>query len=116
MTVKDVAGLAGVPAVTVSRVINNDPRISEKTRTRVKECMNRFSYRVNSTARRLKTNKTCTIGFICPELSNTFNITVGKDVEDELEKHGYGTIITPASNIAAQSTWVNGGLVIYEGA
>lgn len=92
-TVKDVAKLAGVSAATVSRVINNDPRISAKTREKVFECIRRLDYRINNIARSLKTNKTYTIGFICPELSNTFNMTVAKGVEDELKKYGYSVII-----------------------
>jgi LacI family transcriptional regulator len=93
VTIKDVAKLAGVSTATVSRVINNDSRISEETRERVLECLKKLDYKVNSIARSLKTNRSYTVGFICPELPNTFFMTVAKGVEDELKKHGYSLII-----------------------
>ena len=92
-TVKDVARLAGVSASTVSRVINNDPRISTETRMKVESCINKLDYRVNNIARSLKTNKTYTIGFICPEIPNDFFMSIAKGVEDELRRFGYSMII-----------------------
>ena len=93
VTVKDVAKYAGVSTATVSRVINNDARISDATRQKVLESMEALNYKINNIARSLKTNKTYTIGFICPELSNSFNMTLAKGMEDELRKFGYNMII-----------------------
>jgi len=92
-TVKDVAKLAGVSTATVSRVVNDDPRISEETREKVIKCINDLDYKVNSIARSLKTNRTYTIGFIAPEISNEFFMNIAKGVEDEARKYGYSTII-----------------------
>lgn len=92
-TVKDVAKLAGVSTATVSRVVNNDPRISEITRQKVLKCMKELDYKVNNIARSLKTNKTYTVGFVCPELANDFFMNIAKGVEDELKRHGYSVII-----------------------
>jgi len=91
-TVKDVAKLAGVSTATVSRVINNDKRISEKTKNKVMICIKELDYRINNVARSLKTNKTYTIGFICPEIPNEFFMTVAKGIEDELGKYGYSVL------------------------
>lgn len=93
VTVKDVAKLAGVSTATVSRVINDDPRISTKTRERVHKCIKELDYRINNIARSLKTNRTYTIGFICPEISNDFFMGIAKGVEDELRKQSYSVII-----------------------
>ncbi|HHV95216.1 MAG TPA: LacI family transcriptional regulator [Clostridiaceae bacterium] len=93
VTAKDVAKLAGVSTATVSRVINNDPRISENTRARVMKCINELNYKVNNIARSLKTNRTYTIGFIAPEISNEFFMNVARGVEDEARKYGYSIII-----------------------
>ena len=79
-TIKDVAKRAGVSTATVSRVINGDPRISSKTKEKVLCCIRELDYKINNIARSLKTNKTHTIGFMCPELANTFFMTVAKGV------------------------------------
>jgi LacI family transcriptional regulator len=93
VTVKDVAKAAGVSAATVSRVINDDPRISSETKMRVHQCIKALDYKINTIARSLKTNRTYIIGFISPEIPNDFFMGIAKGVEDELRKHGYSTII-----------------------
>lgn len=99
VTLRDVAKAAGVSASTVSRVINNDPRISYSIKKKVNDCINKLGYRVNSIARSLKTNRTYIVGFICPELTNDFFMNVAKGVEDELRKHGYTMILCNSNEI-----------------
>lgn len=93
VTVKDVARETGVSASTVSRVANGDCRISAKTTNKVLACMEKMGYQVNNIARSLKTNKTMTVGFISPELSNDVFMSIAKGAEDEFRKHGYNIII-----------------------
>ncbi|MCX7842870.1 MAG: LacI family transcriptional regulator [Clostridia bacterium] len=102
VTVKDVARSAGVSTATVSRVINGDSRISGETRKRVLQCIAELGYKINNIARSLKTNKTYTVGFICPELPNSFFMNIAKGVEDELKKHGYSMIICNSNESAEQ--------------
>ncbi|HOJ11289.1 MAG TPA: LacI family DNA-binding transcriptional regulator [Clostridiales bacterium] len=93
VTVKDVARMAGVSTATVSRVINDDPRISRETSEKVKKCISDLDYRVNNIARSLKTSRTYTIGFIAPEITNDFFMSIAKGVEDESRKYGYSIIV-----------------------
>lgn len=104
VTVKDVARAAGVSTATVSRVVNDDPRISPKTRDRVLEAINRLDYKINNIARSLKTSRTYTIGFISPELTNDFFMGIAKGVEDELRKSGYNMIICNSNESAEEET------------
>ena len=71
-TIKDVAKLAGVHPSTVSRVINNDSRISEKTKNKVLFIINKLGYTPNAVARGLKTKRTYTIGMLVPDITNPF--------------------------------------------
>jgi len=66
ITMKDVAKLAGVSASTVSRVISDDSRISQRTKKKVLEVMEELNYYPNTIARSLASNKTDTIGVIMP--------------------------------------------------
>lgn len=93
VTVKDVAKAAGVSTSTVSRVINDDSRISCETKAKVMNCIKELDYKINNIARSLKTNKTHTIGFISPEIPNDFFMCIAKGVEDEFRKQGYSIII-----------------------
>lgn len=93
ITLKDVAKHAGVSAATVSRVISDDFRITATTKKKVRSSINELGYKVNNIARSLKTNKSHIIGFICPELCNSFFMKIAKGVEDELRKNGYSMIL-----------------------
>jgi len=65
-TIKDVAKNAGVSPSTVSRVINNHPRISSETKKKVKESMKKIGYHPNIIARSLVKQKTNTLGLVMP--------------------------------------------------
>lgn len=59
-----VAQCAGVSHQTVSRVINNSPNVSEKTRQKVLDAIAQLDYRPSNSARALASHKTRTIGLI----------------------------------------------------
>lgn len=66
ITIKDVAQLANVAPSTVSRVIANNPRISEKTKVRVRKAMEKLGYHPNFIARSLANQSTRIIGLVLP--------------------------------------------------
>jgi DNA-binding LacI/PurR family transcriptional regulator len=60
----DVARLAGVSQKTVSRVLNDEPYVSEAARRRVLEAAERLGYRLNNAARVLASGRTRSIGVV----------------------------------------------------
>jgi DNA-binding LacI/PurR family transcriptional regulator len=62
--IRQVARLAGVSHMTVSRVLNDYPHIKEATRRRVLEVIEELDYRPNMAARALATQKSQRIGVI----------------------------------------------------
>lgn len=62
--ISDVARLAGVSAMTVSRVVNGRGAVSAGTRERVMEAVRRLGYSPNAAARRLATGQADRIGLI----------------------------------------------------
>lgn len=70
VTIKDVAKAANVSPSTVSRVISDSPRISEKTKERVRKVMQELGYHPNYIARSLASNKSNVIGIVFPRSGN----------------------------------------------
>lgn len=68
VTIIDVAEKAGVSPSTVSRVISNDSRISQKTSRKVRKIMDELGYHPNVMAKSLVTKTTNNIGVILPAL------------------------------------------------
>ncbi|MFE4195003.1 LacI family DNA-binding transcriptional regulator [Paenarthrobacter sp. NPDC056912] len=66
---EDVARVAGVSHQTVSRVLNNHPNVSTKTRERVEQAINKLGYRRNTAARSLVTRRSQTIGVLGSEVA-----------------------------------------------
>lgn len=65
-TIYDVARHAGVAISTVSRVINNDPRVSERTREKVMKAIEEIGYQPHALARNLARRRTDAIGVVAP--------------------------------------------------
>jgi LacI family transcriptional regulator len=65
-TIKEIAKLAGVSRSTVSRVINNDPNVSEKTRSKVQSIIDQVGYQPNPVARSLISGRTRVLGLVIP--------------------------------------------------
>ncbi|MCP8968273.1 LacI family DNA-binding transcriptional regulator [Ectobacillus ponti] len=70
VTIKDVARQANVAPSTVSRVIADSPRISEKTKKRVRRIMDELGYHPNMNARSLANQTTQALGVIMPSSAN----------------------------------------------
>jgi DNA-binding LacI/PurR family transcriptional regulator len=64
VTIKDVARAAGVSTQTVSRVLNNRPDVSEKTRAHVQQVIADMGYAPNVFARYLSRGRTNTLGVV----------------------------------------------------
>lgn len=82
-TIGDVAALAKVDRAVVSRLINNDPKLSirDSTRQRVIDAIAMLNYRPNATARSLRTARTRTLGLLIPDFANPVYAEIIKGAE-----------------------------------
>lgn len=89
-TIADVAALARVDRAVVSRLINEDPRLSirESTRQRVLDAISMLNYHPNATARSLRTARTRTIGLLIPDFANPVYAEIIKGAERAAAKVG----------------------------
>lgn len=70
-TISDVAKLAKVSPKTVSRVLNNEPNVTESTRIAVLDAISRLDYFPNQSARQMRTRQSNIIGLISDEIATT---------------------------------------------
>lgn len=94
ITIKDVAKAANVSVATISRTLNNDKNVSEKTRKHVFEVIEALGYTPNVLGRNLRVSKTNRILTLIPDLSNAFYSEVIRGIDDFAEKYGYMTMIS----------------------
>ncbi|KJD46071.1 LacI family DNA-binding transcriptional regulator [Paenibacillus terrae] len=86
--IHEIAKLAGVSSATVSRVINNHPYVSEPTRQRVQEVIDRLDYVPNLNAISLKTGMTKLIGIISVSFNDSLNLFV-RGFTMYAQEHGF---------------------------
>jgi len=91
-TMSDVARLAGVGTMTVSRVLNRTARVSEETEQRVQEAIKELNYRPNELARAFRGQKSRSIGLIVPYLYDPFFATCAHAASLVAREHGYSVI------------------------
>ena len=97
ITIKDVAKLAGVSIATASVAINNKSGVSDKSRIKVLEAVEKLGYKPNHYARRLITKRSKTVGLIVSDILNPFFGLIIKYIQDDIEKLGY-TLLLRVSN------------------
>jgi LacI family transcriptional regulator/LacI family asc operon transcriptional repressor len=93
LNIYDVSKHAHVSIATVSRVINGNPNVSEKTRQRVVAVMEELGYTPNVFARSLGLNTMKTIGIMCSDSSDPWLAEAISYLEKELRSNGYDSIL-----------------------
>lgn len=87
-TMKDVAALAGVGFKTVSRVVNDEPGVSEQTAEKVRRAAAELNYRRDMTAGNLRraARRTDSLGLVVASVDNEFDAKLHRAVEDAAQK------------------------------
>lgn len=108
VTIYDIADKANVSAMTVSRVINNTGRVSEKTRAKVKKVMQELNYVPNQMARSLVLQQSQTLFLLITDITNPFFTTLSRGAEDAARKHGYNLLFGNSDeNLAKEAEYID---------
>ena len=94
MNIYDIAQMANVSIATVSRVVNNSPKVSEKTRKKVMDIIDRYGYTPNVFAQGLGLNTMHTIGILVPTISDLYISRAVACIEENLHEMGYDIILS----------------------
>lgn len=97
-TIYDVARVAGVSMATVSRVVNGNANVKEKTRQKVLDAIAELDYRPNAVARGLASKRTTTVGVILPTITSTYFAAITRGVDDVASMYKYNMILANSDN------------------
>ena len=92
-TIYDISQKAGVSIATVSRVLNDSPKVSEKTKAKVLKIMEEMDYEPNVFARSLGTGSMKTIGIMCDDVNDMYMANAVSCLERELKQNGFDTML-----------------------
>src|SRR5580658_7289848 len=90
----DVARLAGVSTMTVSRVLNNSANVSLTITERVFAAIEQLRYQPNELARSLRERRTRQIGVIVPYLLDPFFATCAHIISTIAKQHSYSVVLS----------------------
>ncbi|AVR45651.1 LacI family transcriptional regulator [Christiangramia fulva] len=108
VTIYDISEKLNISAATVSRALNDNPKISIKTKELVLKTAAAMNYKQNRLAQALKSGKTNNVGVIVPYIDRNFFSSVIRGIEEELSPHGYHVIICQShEDVTNEITQIN---------
>lgn len=93
--IEDVAAEAGVSMKTVSRVLNEEPNVSEATRERVRAVVERLQYRPHPSARVLAGRRSYLVAMLYDNPSSNYLMEVELGVLDACQAQHYNLMLAP---------------------
>ncbi|QFG47465.1 LacI family transcriptional regulator [Lapidilactobacillus dextrinicus] len=121
VSIREVAKKAGVSVGSVSRYLNGQ-RLKKENMDHIQLAIESLGYRQNIIAKGLKNNHSFAIGLLMNNLSSRFSMDIVSSIEDILEKHGYGVIISGFNDnkdrVSAKLSYLRersvDGLILFE--
>ncbi|MBI5653276.1 MAG: LacI family DNA-binding transcriptional regulator [Chloroflexi bacterium] len=92
-SIKDVASKAGVSVATVSRVLNNNPRVKSPARARILATIDQLGYQPSGIARNMRSQSVRVIGLVISDIQNPFFTTLVRAVEDVAYENQYTVLL-----------------------
>ncbi|MCT0505905.1 LacI family DNA-binding transcriptional regulator [Lactococcus cremoris] len=89
ITIKDIAKLAGVSVSTVSRAINNDSEVSEKTKKKIEKIVSETNYHPSMLARGMVSKKTNMLAILVSDITNPYFNQLVAELDSQLIDKGY---------------------------
>ncbi len=116
-TIADVARHAGVSSMTVSNVLNGrSQRVSEATKERVLATLGELGYRVNLTARHLRTGRTGMVGLAVPDFTPGYYSELADRLADRFAAHGLRLVVERTSGRRSELESLSAArLSVYDG-
>lgn len=116
ITIKDIARLANVSKMTVSRVLSGKGVVAEETAERIRKIVKDLNYQPNLIARSLTNRKSYTIGVLFPKTSKIFLdnyiAQILSGITDEAQKQDYRIMLFPLADDSGDFATIAGSNLI----
>jgi len=97
-TIKDVAERAGVSLKTVSRVVNREASVHERTRDKVQRAIDELGYRPDPSARSLRSTHAFVLGLVYDNPNSHYVIDMQSGALSACRERGFGLQIHPCDS------------------
>ncbi len=97
-TLADIAKLAGVGVMSVSRVVNGSRRVTPEIERKVRAVIERVGYEPDEAARILKGYRSRVLGVIVPSLADPFFATCANVIQETAWEAGFMTLMAASAN------------------
>lgn len=93
VTITQIAEALGLAHTTVSRALNDHPKISPQTKLRVREAAEAMGYIPNSGARHMRSGSSNVVGLVFPDIQNEFFNAAARSMAAHCARSGYQMIL-----------------------
>ena len=100
-TLADVAKVAGVGVMSVSRVVNGTRKVSAETEKKVRAAIRRIGYEPSEAAKILKGHRAQVLGLIVPDIADPFFAVCANAIQLSAREAGYMTLMVASDHQAA---------------
>ncbi|KAF1712567.1 LacI family transcriptional regulator [Pseudoxanthomonas kalamensis DSM 18571] len=115
----DLAKIAGVSAITVSRALRDSPLVNAETRARVQEVARQHGYAFNINARNLRLRRSMTVAVVVEmkpslerQMSGPYPLELLGGITQELTSSGYSVLLTALQGPPPPSVQAADGVIL----
>lgn len=115
----DLARLAGVSAITVSRALRDSPLVNPETRARIKQLAEEHGYQFNVSARNLRLRRSMTVAVVVEmkptlerQMSGSYPLDLLGGISQELTSAGYSVLLTSLQGGALPGVQAADGVIL----
>jgi DNA-binding LacI/PurR family transcriptional regulator len=119
LTMADLAKLAGVSKITVSRALSDSPLVNQETRERIQDLARERGYKLNVSARNLRLRRSHTVAVIVemkPSNDRTmfdpYPLMLLGGISQELTAAGYSVLLTTRQGASAAAVQAADGMIL----
>ena len=102
LTISQVAEIAGVSVATISRVLNDSPLVTDKTKKHVRKIIEDLDYHPNVVARSLRSSRSNMMLALVPHISNPFYSEIVHGINEVAHAYDYNLMLCETTTLRSR--------------